>query len=650
MKNLLRFTLRLSLALLGLLLAATLVLTLVRIPIDLSFARQSAEAALGDALDRDVHLQGELKVTTSLWPYFEMTDLQIGSPPGFEAQSLASLDRARVVVGLLPLVQGKVRIRSFEVEGLSFNLERLEDGTVNWAPAAPRDKGRSDAPREQSLDLVVDELLLGDISVQFYEHATDTRDAYELTAATGSARAGEPGKLDMTGSIREHPFTLHLETSSLADFLAMAHARVEIGVSIAGTELSFLGYSDALGQGGELRMEMSAAGDQLASLNGLLDVDLPPLADYSLEASFLASPRRLELTDLAINVGQSRLEGYALVDAKTQPPVAQLKLNSEQIQLLDFDTSDWSPEGPGAEPGDTEAVKRKPLDPEVLKRFNGSVEIEVAEVLSGEDFLGNGLLQGTLEDGRLSIDPLRLQTERGSILLQTSVKPGQQASDGQLRVLVEQFDFGPLVRLSQPDSEVGGILNVDVDVKMAARGFGGLLSNANGYFDVSGTPVNLDSGAVDLWAVNLLASVVKSSVEGGGSSKINCLLSRWEFKDGVMEAKNLAVDTSRIRICGKGEIDFRKQKFRLTATPKAKRPEFFSLATPIRATGSFDDLRVGMKGGALALGTTAVGFALSPVTVPLKRLLREDLPEDGSDMCQLPIGPHEEELDDLPGC
>jgi hypothetical protein len=88
----------------------------------------------------------------------------------------------------------------------------------------------------------------------------------------------------------------------------------------------------------------------------------------------------------------------------------------------------------------------------------------------------------------------------------------------------------------------------------------------------------------------------------------------------------------------------------LTAAPKAKRPEFFSLATPLKASGSFDDLRVGMKGGALAIGTTAVGFALSPVTVPLKRLLREDLPEDGSDICQLPIGPHEGELEDLPGC
>ena len=48
-----------------------------------------------------------------------------------------------------------------------------------------------------------------------------------------------------------------------------------------------------------------------------------------------------------------------------------------------------------------------------------------------------------------------------------------------------------------------------------------------------------------------------------------------------MTAENLAADTSKIRICGEGEISFVDQTFNLVVTPKAKRPEFFSLATPL---------------------------------------------------------------------
>ena len=65
----------------------------------------------------------------------------------------------------------------------------------------------------------------------------------------------------------------------------------------------------------------------------------------------------------------------------------------------------------------------------------------------------------------------------------------------------------------------------------------------------------------------------------------------------------------------------------MTVKPKAKRPEFFSLATPLRVRGDFDDFGIGMKGGPIALGTTAVGFVVSPITTPLQRLLREDLPQ-----------------------
>jgi hypothetical protein len=94
------------------------------------------------------------------------------------------------------------------------------------------------------------------------------------------------------------------------------------------------------------------------------------------------------------------------------------------------------------------------------------------------------------------------------------------------------------------------------------------------------------------------------------------------------------------------------QTFNLVVTPKAKRPEFFSLATPLAVKGEFDDFRIGTRAGALSLGSTAVRFAISPVTTPIKRLFRDDLPEDGADICALPIGPREqnEELEQLPGC
>jgi len=64
--------------------------------------------------------------------------------------------------------------------------------------------------------------------------------------------------------------------------------------------------------------------------------------------------------------------------------------------------------------------------------------------------------------------------------------------------------------------------------------------------------------------------------------------------------------------------------------------------------GDFDDFRIGLK--RLALTKTAFKFVVSPVTASAKRLVKEDLPEDGSDICELPIGPRDGEIQKLPGC
>jgi uncharacterized protein involved in outer membrane biogenesis len=466
--------------------------------------------------------------------------------------------------------------------------------------------------------------------------------------------------LSMTGTLLEEPFNLAIQANSLGEFLAMTRSRLDIQFEIADTRLQFAGLSDALGDNRTTELEASVEGENLDSLNDLLRLDLPPLTDYRVAAKLTATPGHLELSSLEARVGDSTLKGKVVVDRTGPKPFASMELTAETIQLTDFDTGDWSPDETAADEDAAEETTGEPerpaegraklLSPEALQRADAQLAIRVAQVLSGEDDLGSGELELELKDGRITLDPLRLTLPKGSLLLEASVKPGIEASDAALRVLIENFDFGALARLSNPDSDVGGTLAMDLDVTASAVGVRNLMTGANGYLDVAGHPEDFRAGIVDLWAVNLLSSVVSSSVEEEDASEINCIISRWSFRDGLMTAENLAIDTSKIRICGEGEIDFNDQKFDLTVAPTAKRPEFFSLATPLAVRGSFDDFRIGLEGGALSLGTTAVKFAISPITTPFKRLIREDLPEDGADVCGLPIGPHEGELEDLPGC
>ena len=131
-------------------------------------------------------------------------------------------------------------------------------------------------------------------------------------------------------------------------------------------------------------------------------------------------------------------------------------------------------------------------------------------------------------------------------------------------------------------------------------------------------------------------------------SEINCVLGRWNMKEGLLQPDVFLIDTTKIRICGKGQVDFKKETIDLKMAPTPKKPEFFSLATPVEVRGNFDDFGVGVQAGGL-IGTT-VRFIASPVTVPLRRLFSKDLPGDGGDVCGMAIGPENRSVKAPAGC
>jgi uncharacterized protein involved in outer membrane biogenesis len=251
-----------------------------------------------------------------------------------------------------------------------------------------------------------------------------------------------------------------------------------------------------------------------------------------------------------------------------------------------------------------------------------------------------------LKNGRFSIDPLKLNIPGGSLTLAASLKPDEKAPEASIRTVMKKFDFGVLVRRTNPKAEMGGRINLDVDLKSSADNFEKLMAKSSGYIDFSGRLENLKAGVIDLWAVNLIAAAVSKEDENG--SKINCVIGRWTMKNGLLKPDIFLIDTSKIRICGKGQVDFRKEHIDMKLAPTPKKPEYFSLATPIEIDGKFSEFDPDIQPGGL-IGTT-VKFIASPVTTTVKRLFDQELPADGNDVCAMPIGPENRSAKPPAGC
>jgi uncharacterized protein involved in outer membrane biogenesis len=659
------------------LLLIVILLSIIRIPIDLSSYKGPVESAASLALGRTVKIDDKIVITTSVRPIFSLEGLRIYNPKGFEKGDFLKMKTAEIQVRLLPLLLGKLQISKFRVKGLAVMLVEKKTGAVNWSSQTPEEPKPEPPPppkpssEESQLELTSDSLVLAklvleDISVDYRSPGQAEPLQFKIDECTGDMLPGRPFILSMKGKLVGEPYVTTIEIGSLQELVEDNRSRMEIKAEIAKTQFDFAGSLDLAKALRSLHLNAMVTGERLDSLNGLLDLDLPPVKSYKAAAQLAMRRDRVDLTDLILQVGKSKLTGKMTTDRSGGKPEVAIELNSPLIQLDDFDVGDWSPEigdseqiAPQQDPKKEEVLKASQdkksspdeeveelLSLKVLTKFNARMDVKAQKVMSGNDELGSGVLTVTLKDGRFSVDPAQLTVPGGSFTLAATLKPDHQAPEASVRAVMDKFDFGVLVRRANPKADMGGTINLDVDLKSSANSFDKLMANGNGYFDFSGRLENLEAGIIDLWAVNVIAAV--ASGKDNKPSEINCVLGRWTMKEGQLTPDIILIDTTKIRICGKGQVDFKKETIDLKMAPTPKRPEFFSLATPVEVRGNFTDFGVGVQAGGL-IGTS-IRFIASPVTVPLRRLFTKDLPADGADVCGMAIGPENRSAKAPAGC
>ena len=657
----------------GLLLALLVIFSFLKIPINLESQKGLIESIAASAIERQVSIDGKIQVTTSLWPVFIIEDVHINNPEGFADGDFTRLRSARIEIGLIRFLLGKIRVKEFKVDGLELSLQTDDKGEVNWvfnalSPEPLKSEGKANPapeqqPRQLTADsLIVDRLSLSNIAVSYFEPGMEKPSEFKIEKCTGSALPGKAFQINLAGSTLEEPYRISIRAASLQELLEENRSWLDIETKIAKAQINVSGNVDLAEINRSLKLKLEIKGEGLDNFNRMLKLDLPPIPTYGLNASFAMMQGLIELTDLKLQVSNSELNGSMKVDDTGPVPEANITLLAPTFQINDFVFADWSPFRDDVEEIKADKTEQKVEDgpkevlhaekalelfsPEFLGKFNARITISADRVLSGEDQLGSGKISIRLKDGRISLDPMDLNVPGGSLSMDLSVKPGRESAEASLQVKVENFDFGILARRADPETNMGGIINLDIDLKSSAKDFTEILKNGDGYFDFSAKPENLQSGIMDLWALNVVSAIVSRAVKG--QSHIEYLVGRWSMEDGYLKPEIFVIDTTRMRICGKGWVDFNTNTLNLEVSPTPKKPEFFSLATPIGVQGNFADFGLSIAPGGL-IGT-GIKFAISPFQVPLQTVFDKPIPADGSDLWAIQIGRDNRNMKPPVGC
>ncbi len=651
---------------LAILIVAPLVLLAIGIQVEVTqFAPLVAERGSA-ALGRELRLDGPVYVVPSYWPTLEVHDVSIADPYGGEGAEFARLARARVVLSLISILRGKIELDELSADGVRLNLVRYADGDASWAFELPAAEAETPDPAPEAAEHEtgqtrifeeLEELAFRDIAVTWRDETSGVAEQLMVEECLGAAARGEPIRLSIRGRFREVPFAVRVGAGHLADLLTarpelpldleldLGTAHMEIALQLAELDEAALDPDTAAVDSvraaqarGSYRLAFSV--DRLDRLNRPLSLMLPPLGPVDVRAEAKIGGDEWSLHTLRIGVGDTRLVGNASIARGAARPLATFELTSRSFRVDDFLAEGWSAAGgaesepeadttqASAEPGAAED-QRALLDPEVMRLIDARLRVRVDDVVSGDESLGGGELRAELANGRVQIDPLRVDVPGGTLRLKASLQADATHTVARIEFETEHFDVGVLARRTAPDSTMGGILDVDMLVEADSPDPNNLMAYADGRLDVSLRPVNLEAGLIDLWAVNLVASVLP--VVSGGDSNVNCVVAVLDLEDGIMTSRSILIDTSRIQVGGRASVDFHEQRVSALLQPRPKRPQFFSLGTPVKVDGDFEDFGVGVS--ALDLAGTAVRMVTDLATYPARLLFIRPLPKDGEEAC-----------------
>lgn len=482
-------------------------------------------------------------------------------------------------------------------------------------------------------------------------HGAGSGDGLPIAISQGklSAISGKPVALTLDGLLDTTPVNIKIKGMKLINYILQPKKLpITIGVEVADTTIDFQGEVNLPIKSSDLSLAMTIKGKRLDSLDELLELDLPPMGPYLIEAGFSMGGQSYNLSNLRLHIGSSDLTGRMRLDMAELPPVAEVQLESDILQINDFVFDDWSlergrviDEHQGDAPKNSESILKEDrhyqktaslLSPEALTRANAGIRINLDKVLSGKDVVGSGKLEASVQDGRFRLDPLELKLADGTARIEFSYFPTRETAEVHLAAAIDNLDVGILTRRMKPETNMAGQLHLDLLLDAVAPDLAQIMANGRGHIDFAFVPENFDAGIIDLWAVNLLASVA-SEVDAEPKSVINCLVASFGMEDGLMQDRVIFMDTTQMSVEGQASLDFRNRKLEIVAAPKAKKPQFFSLATPVKFNGTFDDF--GLRFNMIQITGTVASFVTSPIHVPIRRLFAGNKPADGKEACRM---------------
>ncbi len=543
--------------------------------------------AVAQATGRKLAIGGELKLVILPVPALTVTDVAFSNPDWVASPQMMTVGELSAQIALLPLVfGGHLHIDRLVLKDVDLRLATDGNGRGNWQFATP---GQSATPPPTegggARDVpAFDAIMLRNVAINFADGRTHRTKAASFTELSILGSAAGPMTVKAAAVYQDLPITVNATVGALSSLMTPGQPyRIDAAIDVAGATIKLIGSVADPFMGRGLDLAVSLDGQDLGTVGALLDVPVPE-KPYHFTATLSGNiDGTMSLTALQATLGASTLSGEARLAMSGTRPKLSATLGASMIDLTELP----KPKATARRSGDDGRVFGKdPLPLSALRTADADITLTIAALKSAAVTLQDLSAHLLLDDGTLRIKPFAFNLGGGHVEGDADLSAHQTPAVLAVNMDGKHLDFGKI--LAQGSGY--DILEGSGDLAIAAHGTGDSVRAIMATLDGTSSLV-MGHGVIKSRYADLVgADVFREAfawTQGKHDSKLTCMVSRFDIRNGLATSRDLLIDTSDVTIVGEGTANLGSERLDLQLTPRPKEASLLNLAMPVDIGGTF---------------------------------------------------------------
>lgn len=523
---------------------------------------------------RDLNLGGD--ISFSVYPNIavSMDDVSISNPQDMPTGVLLAANQLRLSLALMPLLQGDIQVKTFELVEPRFNLLTDSQGRTNWSVESGDDNdGRGDREDAAGGGTTVRSITLEDVRivdgiVRYLDETTGA--AFEAQEVNVSVSLQSmDANLSVDGSLLWQGETVALTTAlgPVSQFTADKTADVDLELTSPHLNAQFRG---ALSLAAGLALDGNVDATS-ASLRDLANWAGSPLAagaglqDFSATAALRLTADEISLTDAQVGLDGMRAQGNVSVATGGARPRITASLGVNQIDLNRY----LGGGGGGSSGGSGGGWSDAPIDFSGLKAVDAQLRLAASQILYQNVSTGNAVANITIENGRLDAQIEQLSLYGGTATGFMQLDGNAAAATVVAGLDADQISAHPFLVDFADFDWIEGASQMSMRLNSVGNSQRALVSSLSGNAQLLFTDGAIRGINIAAMMRNLGSSIL-SGWERSESQKTDfaSLSATYQISQGIAVNNDLSMIGPLVRLTGAGTVDMPNQYLNYKVDPK----------------------------------------------------------------------------------